>query len=98
MTRNIEDKEIRGISAKTIRGIIVQTVIICMFLAGSYYGIMYKLESFNSHSQLQDLQIETLRTQLKKMQTEIDINSVHIENLIIDNERVKAKLGMDDNK
>lgn len=96
MTHHIEDHEIRGISAKTLKNVVVQTVVICMALACSYYGIMSKLEKFNSHAQLQDLQIETLRTQLKTMQAQIDINAVHIQGVVIDNERIKEKLGIND--
>lgn len=92
--KNLEDNEIRGVSMKTLIRVVVQTAIICTTVIGTYYGIMDKLEKFNSHAQLQDLQIQTMQTKLDKMQTEIDINGVHIQGIMIDNERIKDKLGL----
>jgi hypothetical protein len=94
MTHHIEEREIRGISPRTIRWFISMTVIICASIGANYYGIQHRLDGFDTQNRLQDLKIETINIQLSTLQTELKTLQIKQETQTITLEQIKARVGL----
>lgn len=89
--KQIEDKEIRGISLKTVRWIIGSTITIVMSLAATYFGLRSQIQAINNKDMLQDLKIKTVEVELQIIKTKLDNMQIQINDNRVDIEKIKSR-------
>lgn len=95
---NIEDKEIRGVTLKLVRGLLVGYTSLILFGFGAWYSIKTQLHD-NSKDQaasnkLQDVQIQSINTQLNQIRIDQKLLNTAVTRQDIEIERIKTKFGL----
>jgi len=95
---DLENKEIRGITLKLIRGIIIGWTTLVLTIASTYFGLKYQIiessESGNHRDELQDISIKAINSRLDRQDVDIKLLNTTITRQDIELERIKEKLNI----
>lgn len=96
MTHNIEDKEIRGMSVRTIRWLIGCSLSIILTVGGSYTGLQKRLDGYDTNNQIMQLKIQTIQIEEQKLEAEIQSLQINQQSSQLTLQEIKTKLNIND--
>lgn len=98
MVHTFEDREIRGITIKLARTMIVGCFSLALLGSGAWYSLKEQVHDVGvnneTSNQIQDISIKAIQQQLDQFRLDIKLQNTAITRQDIELERIKERLGI----